>query len=75
MTFGTSLVIRYPIVALPEEGLQDIYLSNVSACCLSLNYGKCDVRLQMFLDIIYSILIWSYGRFYKKLKKQTRKFE
>lgn len=40
-------IIRILIVPLPVGELEDVCLSNVSACCLSLNYDNCDVKLQM----------------------------
>lgn len=43
-------LIRILIVALPEEELEDVRLSDDSACCLSLNYDNCDVKLQAFVD-------------------------
>jgi len=42
-------LIRILLVALPEEDLEDVCLSNTSAFCRSLNYN-CDVKLQIFVD-------------------------
>jgi len=38
-------LIRILNVALPEEELEAVCLSNVSTSCLSLNYDNCDVKL------------------------------
>jgi hypothetical protein len=44
-------LIRIFILALPEEEMEDVCLSNVFACCLGLNYDNCDVKLQMVVYI------------------------